>query len=749
MGCSSNEVLETKNKNIQSKKQIEEIINQTNKNSKIDSKETKNNKEEENSKRLNDKKKEEKLSDNLKIKEKEIKEMSTQLNKNHQKGPTKREGEDKKQIEEKIYSGKSEEIKVKIEDIKEQVNEEIFSDDRNNKKNSNGLLSGVKSEYILKIIIGYISQKKKLYLISYSKFFQKLLNISLKDYKERNLETNIYLNDIHQYLCWNYNSYFYDNNKIERKEFFQKFLSEYNYDKNILEEYIIKKFDKTYKISQGDFYGFHADINNPFFNSISKSNLMKGFIITINDDIFKNNNYFSDLRNFIEKLEVYPKIELVLTFNYLDRIKSLNIDFKKVKRLLLNHPIMNPLFGQVYDENEYLKRLNSFICDMKRLEDLYLIIPNHIKAESVEIINDFINLKSLTIACTNLDGVLSIKLTNLNKLTISGTKNIAFEENKIYKVETLNIYRSKIIKPKSLLNFPEIKSINTDSPEVYKLFNLNIAKQLKYFSTNMPDFLNMEPFIQSLVIEESNNGIKIEKEIIEKIIDLKNLKYITLKVNLNDEQILTIQKTNLSVIYVAFQNVNSIFNNFLEKFPNLNEFSFYSQNIIDEDNIFEIKESNNSKINKINLDGVPNGILYCQSFESLKALNFIFREKVKNIEKIIPLFNNNCNIIFKSLTDFYLSYDDIDDEFLNRLKNNFNFIPYLYTFSLTTKSKDISENCYYDFVKMILSKKIDSIKIRLNDPLFQIMMTKQEIKEISPGFNFIYHGTFEISKYKK
>ena len=51
------------------------------------------------------------------------------------------------------------------------------------------------------------------------------------------------------------------------------------------------------------------DINNPFFNCLSKSYLMNGFSLNINYDTFKNKNLIKDINNFFMKLEEYPQIQ--------------------------------------------------------------------------------------------------------------------------------------------------------------------------------------------------------------------------------------------------------------------------------------------------------------------------------------------------------------------------------------------------------------------------------------------------------
>ena len=147
---------------------------------------------------------------------------------------------------------------------------------------------------------------------------------------------------------------------------------------------------------------------------------------------------------------------------------------------------------------------------------------------------------------------------------------------------------------------------------------------------------------------------------------------------------------------------------------------------------------------------IPDGILYCHSFESLKSLTISFYYKITNIEKIIPLFDSKCNVIFKSLRDLSIMFNyDINDEFLNILKTNLDFIVYLDNFTLDISPNDISEICYYDFIKKALSKNINNLKIHLNYSIDNKFMTKEEIKKFSPHNNFIHHRSLSITLFKK
>ena len=769
MGCTSTKVIENakiKNIQINQNKELHEIDNKLNSDSDKSKKEVKINKEE-NDKNLVDKNQKERIqNENLIIKESKAEEIKVKITENREEVKKDTDKEEKNKIEKEIRDIKKEEdnsgiekerekkieSQNKEENIKKEEKEQIMEYEKNKKKLT-GFLSGVKSYYILKDIFEYISYKKKLNLINHSKSFQKMFNITIKDYQELYLNDYISSKSLDDYLQKIYMSYNYDNDKNQRKELYEQFLSINKCDKNIIKEYIVKILKNKYNKNEG-ILGINIDINNPFFNFLSESKIMAGLFLTIFDDTFKNENLINDIKNFFTRLEEYPKIQLSLSFNSLTQVKLLSINFKKIKKFALNYPMAIPLLGQVDKPIEYFNIIKSFFEEVKNLEELTLsFILNTIPSESLGIINNFINLKNLQIFNVNLNGVLTLKLPNLKKLTLSNIKNIAFDEKIIYNIEQLYIYSSKIINPKNLLKFPELKYIYNDSIELNSFLDLDTSKKLELISTTMLDFINLKiSSINHLIVEKNNKEINLEEEkkFIEKILDLKNLESIMIKTNLNDEQIRKIKKLNLSVKTINFLSVNKIYINFLEKFPELNGISYTCINET-ENNILEIKENKDSKIDNITLTETPNGKLYCHSYESLKALKFSFYKEINNIEKIIPLFDYKCNVIFKSLRDFSLAYYNINDEFLNLLKTNLDFMPYLNNFTLEIKSNNISEIYYYDFIKKILSKNINNIKIELKDSNGSNLdyMTKQEIKKIVTKVNYFYHENLEISIFKK
>ena len=664
--------------------------------------------------------------------------QNTEANQNNQNNSIQK-NKDKEEATDNKNSDSDFEIE-ETEMNEEEENTQIIKDKTNIKYLGN--LLDINSHYILNTIFEYVSNKKKLYLIKYSKSLKEKVNLTLKDYKLEYLNNILSENILNDYIYKNYDASNYDDEKAKRKQLYKNIITN-NCDEKIIDEFIIKKFEEEYNKYNGFISSSNIDINNPFFNSISKIDLITGFSIVISDDIFTNENLITDLNNFFMKSEVYPCI--ILSLDNFDQLKLLKINYKIIKRLSIK---------TFNNKNQDLKKVFSFFEEKDKLEDLSFFLSNiTLKAEILEEINNFINLKSLRIFYLKLDGILTLKLANLNKIFFLACENIAFDENIIYNLETIDIFGSEIIQPKSLLKFPKLKYIETNCVELNSFIDLNISNKLKKVGTTFYDCIKLDiPYIKYLLIEKSkNNAIEDGKDVINKILEFKDLKMISLKTNLNDESIGLIKKTNLSVDKIIFVNIN-ILNNFLEIFQNLTEFKSISDRTINtKDNIFEIKENKNSKINKIEIVGIPNGILFCQSYDNLKSLNFIFVNGEKNIEKIIPLFNDNCNVIFKSLYDFSLEYNNINDEFLKRLKINLDCIPYLYNFTLIIKINNISKSYYYGFIRKILSKKISNIKIKIKQEVSSKLkyLSKQEILKIYSKCNFVYHGNIIISKYIK
>jgi hypothetical protein len=436
-------------------------------------------------------------------------------------------------------------------------------------------------------------------------------------------------------------------------------------------------------------------------------------------------------------------------------LEHLQLNFNKVEKLRMNIPSAFSLQGKpVYSGDEYLKYIFSFANEKQNLKQFELSASfQPLKAETLDILKMFPNLKSLSITSCPFENVFTLTLNNLEEVCFKNCKNIAFDENRVFKLKKIDITDSEIIKPKSIISLSDIEEVKLDSNSV-NYFNCLKPKNVSTTLYGLKK-INISSAENLTILEnnrnETENIQKIEKEVIEKILDCNQLKVIELKTNLNDEQISSINKINYSVTKIKFRNDDGkIYNNFLKKFENLTEFEFlFFRKEVQEKNIFKIREDKSSKINKIDIKGAPEGILYCNSFENLNSiiLNLSFGKGIQNISNILPLFNNICKIKFKSLDYFYLQDDEMNDEILNNLQNNLDFISNdLSVFFLNVNSKKISKQCYYDFIKKSLKKFNKQLFIKLSDKGKE-ELTKEEIGKIVPEVDLSEFDNLSISRY--
>ena len=243
---------------------------------------------------------------------KETKEINPQMNQESIK-------EDNK-IEEKIESNESIKDEIKLE-LNEKINEKAeFEDGKINieveadKKRNKSLLFNIKSKFLFKdILINYISGKKKLYLFKKSKSLQKHINITILDYQEKYLDNIFPLSKVNEFLKKRYISIFYDSEKAQRNNLYNNFFNEIKFDKEVIETYMIKKLKEDFK-KYGVFKSFcdDIDINNPFFDSLIKNDIIEEFQILIEENSFKNDTQLNDIQKAIEKLNnmnnIFPQI---------------------------------------------------------------------------------------------------------------------------------------------------------------------------------------------------------------------------------------------------------------------------------------------------------------------------------------------------------------------------------------------------------------------------------------------------------
>ena len=379
--------------------------------------------------------------ESIENKEKNIKEenMKNEINKNK---------EDKKEINEKSVNNSKPEIEM-------------------NSKKTNSILREIKSKYISKYIFKYISTKKLLNLVNYSKSIQGYLNISLIDYKENHLskianEQNVLLYVYNGEAIIDYNA-----NRNKSKDNYLNDLSKSKCDEKFFESFVIKQFKKTYTpLLKKICFTWRIDYNSPLLIPVLKTELIDLFDIMINDEIFKNNILFNDIVQMFNKINIenvrYPKICIDLSSINLLHLNNLNINFNKIEKLKINISIINFPDETAIDYSEHLIKIFSFFSEKQHLKQIELISYIPLKAESVDIINSITDLKILIIEGCQIEGIFILKLNNLEEIRFIRCKNIAFDESKNFIIKKLEIKETEIIKPKSILTLPEIEEINFD-----------------------------------------------------------------------------------------------------------------------------------------------------------------------------------------------------------------------------------------------------------------------------------------------
>jgi len=243
---------------------------------------------------------------------------------------------------------------------------------------------------------------------------------------------------------------------------------------------------------------------------------------------------------------------------------------------------------------------------------------------------------------------------------------------------------------------------------------------------------------------------------LEYLFSIKTLKKVEIQLGeINEEEIKEIKGESKSIEELVLSlNVNKNdydFYNLQKKFPNLTYLEYKSKSSYADFLILEIIEDSRFKVNKLLIAGQMyiRNKFYIESFESLKiiSLNIYFTE-IRNLEEAFPFFNNNCKVVFKSLTDFIFYYFANSDEIkkinlkvLYNLYNNLDMMPNLKTFYLKCKTEGVDELEYKKFIKKILGMKLDKIKIDIqfgmnrDNPTSVTYYTKQELKQINPNIN--------------
>ena len=171
-----------------------------------------------------------------------------------------------------------------------------------------------------------------------------------------------------------------------------------------------------------------------------------------------------------------------------------------------------------------------------------------------------------------------------------------------------------------------------------------------------------------------------------------------------------------------FKNNFNNFNNNLNKiFPNLLKYLIeISNEYYWNNNEIKIEENLNSKIKEIYCKISSNVCIniYCQSFETVKALYIKSVDNLKNLDKVFPVFNNKCDINLVSLNYLHIEIQKgIDVKILENIYNNIDKMPnlkYLYLYFIISDI-NIKKQFYDELVKKILDLDLKYLYVKIEN----------------------------------
>ena len=626
---------------------------------------------------------------------------------------------------------------------------------------SKSLLEAIKSKYIIRKIFSLQKDIKTYKIVAHSKTFQNILYLGLQNYKEKCFESFKCINLLKCLSANNYHKmslssenpeYLRDiyNKEIEKckmkKGKFNQIIDEYCdiYFTNIYNDYKSKEdINKIILDNQ-----LIIDIYSPLFEKLFKKEIFeKLFILSIPFEMLNKKELLNEYSKAIDLLnEFNPKFSSFYfdIDDYCDYFhEDLFFDFKKflehfknIKKLIIknrscssflyeimSNPIIknNIIYLELIDINPKYSYILDKINEFKSLEDLRLenISSFHLTKTNLKYL--YLTNSQITIDSKSLENLIIFNIFN------NYTKFPIFINKEKIKME-------KIVKFKASYCDEKFDDI----------FDLKSFHKLKYFiRLNIYSFLNLgETLLEKVYIRDTyvSKSLDNEMEMLKKLIGIKTLKEVKIDISyLKEKNINEIEGENPSVekliinlndnsFYINYDDDNKkiILYSIQKKFPNLKEFQIY----INEKNPLntkisklEINPDSNCKINKFKFSGGNNGgtttIFNTTLFENLEDVEFACMGPSFNYEESFPLFNKNCNIIFKSLTRFRVVIQPTVEQnkyfniqILRNVINNLNKAPNLKTFIFNAPCKRDEMLCR-KLIRILLSRNITNIDFNL------------------------------------
>ena len=416
----------------------------------------------------------------------------------------------------------------------------------------------------------------------------------------------------------------------------------------------------------------------------------------------------------------------------------------------------------------------------------------------LEGLNNLKSLKYLYLYNLEFSSTFILKLFNLEKLKLKKCKNIIFKENYILNLKSLNLEYCKLANSNSKLKFPELETLVIKGYHNENLlFDFSSMTKLKCIITTIDNFLlstnilleethlfygdfkenytfvfdkNKNKIVQNIKYTDDDNYsndkyIDKEKEImmIDKFCSIKSLKKIQFPISKiidkNNEKLNKSYKNEsvkeMNILITLNDNKNYDLCNLQNIFFNLTnlniEFMSPINNKENRKSNLKIIENPNCKLTSfnllINMRLKYELKLYIQSYEILESINFDIKSLKFNTN--FPIFNNKCDIIFKSLKSFRLCLDlDLNnnkklDPKINNLYENIEKMPNLREFTFLG-IQVFNRISLKHLVRKILSLKfISNIYITAGEYKYakisyspNLHYSKKELQKIFPDISF-------------
>ena len=618
------------------------------------------------------------------------------------------------------------------------------------------ILKRISSKYILRYIAEYVKDENfMLKLFVYSKYFQKKLGLELSDYINKHIERfeKLGLKAENFLKFQNYFTKDYDKNILSTKlnnelnkfgigiKKYQNYSNNYftiyenNYKKNNLKFNLIEYNENSEKI---------ININSPLFDPISKTNSFNLFFtIEIPLSTIKEFNLKNDYKSIFQKMNElninYSSLSLFfLDIDNISYLNELNIDFNKIKRLNIYPNYFSKHNQKIYKNLFSIKKLRKNL--------IYLNLGNNSENPKISFINELNSLEQLILYdFSNFE----LKLKNLKILTLKNCSNVSLDKKIGKNMKKFIISNCKINLPKILLKFPELEECFLKGKDIVfsGIVDFKSLKKLKKILISSYEFSEIDNNSQIEDIELYELDGFINQNIIKNICSFKTIKNINLELKKIKQIIMeeispcesvtnmTIKTQNVSRNEMeSINNLYKIFPNLLKIIIDVSDQYYLDKNYCNE---IKIEENLNSKIKEIYCNISSNVCIniYCQSFETVKALYIKSVNNLKNFDKVFPVFNNKCDINLVSLNYLYIEIEKgIDAKILENIYNNIDKMPnlkYLYLYFIISDI-NITEQFYDELIKKILDLDLKYLYVKIEN---ESLESKSKIFKYNFGYD--------------